>query len=138
MLSQTLPVLGVAIGAWIAHSVTDETGWYNKQFLIATVVTLLAIPIALIFSPGPYNLLASMIATVICIIAFMLSLRAHSLPVLAVATAALILIGGVGVWQIVLVTLIPATGYLYVHIVKRDLWWFLLTPTIIILWQLLV
>lgn len=135
MIAATTIVLGAGAGATIAYLVTDETEWYQKWFFISAT-TLFAISV-LTLAQGPYPLLVSIIAGTLFTGIAVLALRAANTALIALATAALAIIGGVGTWQLLLVALIPTTGYLYPRIAHKQLLWFLLVPTIIITWTLL-
>ena len=137
MIAATTIVLGAGAGAFIAKTVTDETEWYQKWFFLSATLLFALAPLTLFLSQGPYETIVSLVAGFLFAGIAVLALRAAQTPLLALATAALAIIGGVGMWQILLVALIPATGYLYPKVAHKQLLWFLLVPTIIIAWTLL-
>ena len=138
MIAAATTVLGVIAGLWISHTVTDETEWYQTWFFRATAAVFLLIPVTLFLSPGSYALIPSILIGLVLSVIALLGVRAARAEVVALASAALALIVGAGGWQLLLVALIPATGYLYPRIPRTQFAWFLAVPTIIILWSLLM
>lgn len=115
-------VLGPIFGFFLARFVDDETAWYPNYFLLAGSVGLLAAalvgvswPLALILAGVGVYALASRRAWLLALVSGLLASLASSL----VAS------------QLLLVALIPASGFFVHHKRSYSLLWFLLVPIII-------
>ena len=126
MIAAASSVLGALAGVLIARSVDDETGWYGTYFLIfgcvlSSVAGIVAGWLGILFAG-----------------VLVLGLAYRSSVIVAVGATTLALVGSSLVWEILLVALIPATGYLFSLGARKQLWWFLLIPIVIISWSFLL
>lgn len=128
-LTGALTVLGVPAGALIAWRVPDETGWYPDWFLgVGGTLAVLAGLFAGWQQGALYAWMGFALAGVLLFGASSVKPQMMAVPAALIAG-----IGGMLTWQLLAVSLMLLTGYLWNRGARKSLWWFALTPIVIIL-----
>lgn len=122
-------LLGVLAGYIIARLVPDETGWYPKYFRWSGIALILAVA----FFPADIPILVPVLVALLAAT----GLYVRQVWLLSAAASVLAFSASLIGQQVLLVALIPSTGYLYSSGLRWRLLWFGLMPIIIFALQLL-